>query len=153
MPQFKFVNIKCIQRRISELFRDKFVQYFVEICRFEICISKKNLWLAHLRNLLIWEHQQKFAKIWKCVRFKWVLKLQKYSWLDSSMVEHLLVIDIISCHFLPIALYKSLHVNLRWLGMCVQSQANYLYLLLHFWVPNHFLCQLMVPANGSLLRD
>jgi hypothetical protein len=47
MPQFKFVNIKCIQRRISELFRDKVVQYFVEICR-----SKKNLRLAHLRNYI-----------------------------------------------------------------------------------------------------
>ena len=47
MPQFKFVNIKCIQRRISELFRDKVVQYFVEICS-----SKKNLRLAHLRNYI-----------------------------------------------------------------------------------------------------
>ena len=43
MPQFKFVNIKCIQRRISELFRDKVVQNFVEICGFEICRSKKKL--------------------------------------------------------------------------------------------------------------
>jgi hypothetical protein len=48
------------------------------------------------------------------------------------MVEHLLVIDIIACHFLPIAQYKSLHANLRWLGMHVQSQANSLNLLLHF---------------------
>ena len=52
MPQFKFVNIKCIQRRFSELFRDKVVQYFVEICRFEICRSKKKLRLAQLRNYI-----------------------------------------------------------------------------------------------------
>jgi len=37
MSQFKFVNIKCILRQISELVRDKVVQYFVEIFRFEIC--------------------------------------------------------------------------------------------------------------------
>jgi hypothetical protein len=151
MPQFKFVNIKCIQRRISEPFRDKVVQYFVEICRFEICRSKKYLRLAHLRNLLICEHQQKSAKVWKWVRFKWVPKLQKYSCLDSSMVEHLLVIDIIACHCLPIAHYKSLHVNLRLLGVCVQSKANSLYLLLHFWVPSHYLRQLMVPCSGISL--
>jgi hypothetical protein len=119
----QIVNIKCILRRISELFRDRVVQYFVDLRFAEV---KKNLSLVHLRNLLICEHQQKSANILKCVRFKWVLKLQKYSCLDSSMVEHLLVIDIIACH------YKSLHVNLRWLGMRVQSQLNSLYLLLHF---------------------
>jgi hypothetical protein len=134
MPQYKFVNIKCIQRRISDLFRDRVVQYFVDLRFAEV---KKNLSLVHLRNLLICEHQQKSANILKCVRFKWVLKLQKYSCLDSSMVEHLLVIDIIACHFLPIAQYKSLHyitlyMPLRWMGMQVQSQANSLYLLLHF---------------------
>ena len=46
------------------------------------------------------------------------------------MVEHLLVIDIIACNFLPIAQYKSLHyitlyMPLRWMGMQVQSQANF----------------------------
>jgi hypothetical protein len=43
MTQFKFVNKKCLQRRISEVFRDNVVQNFVEICRFEICRRKKNL--------------------------------------------------------------------------------------------------------------
>jgi hypothetical protein len=138
MPQYKFVNIKCIQRRISDLFRDKVVQYFVEICRFEICRSKK---------ICGWHTLEICSKIWKCGWFKWVLKLKKYSCVDSSMVEHLLVIDIIACHFLPIAQYKSLHVNLRWLGMRVQSQANFLNLLLHFWVPNNSLSQQMVPAR------
>jgi len=103
MPQFKFVNKKYIQRRSSELFRDKVVQNFVEIWRFEICRSKKNWRLAHLRNLLICEHRQKSATKWKCGQFKWVLKLQKYSCLDNSMVENLLVFDIIARHFLPIA--------------------------------------------------
>jgi hypothetical protein len=36
------------------------------------------------------------------------------------MVENLLVFDIFACHFLPIA--QSLHINLRWLGMRVQSE-------------------------------
>ncbi len=51
VPSYKYntecpnSNIKCIQRRISELFRDKVVEYFEEICR-----SKKNLRLAQLRN-------------------------------------------------------------------------------------------------------
>jgi hypothetical protein len=121
MPQFKFVNIKCIQRRISEVFRDKVVKNFVEICGFEICRSKKNLWLAHTYEIC------SFANI-----DKWIIKLHKYSCLDSSMVENLLVFDIIACHCLPIAHYKSLHVNIRWLGVHVQSQANSSYLFLHF---------------------
>ena len=55
MPQFKFVNIKCIQRRISELFRD-------EICRFEICRSKKNWLLAHLKNFIN-KNPQKYESV------------------------------------------------------------------------------------------
>jgi hypothetical protein len=38
-PNSNFVNLKCIQRRISELFRNKVVQYFVEIGGCEICRS------------------------------------------------------------------------------------------------------------------
>jgi hypothetical protein len=39
-PNSNFVNIKCIQRQISKLFGNKVVQYFVEICGFEIYRSK-----------------------------------------------------------------------------------------------------------------
>ena len=91
-------------------------------------------------------HLDKNPQKYVCVRFKWVLKLQKYSYLDSTMVENLLVFDIIAFHCLPIAHYKSLHINLRWLDMCVESLANSLNLLLHFRVPSHSLSQLMVPA-------
>jgi len=56
----QIVNIKCILRRISELFRDRVVQYFVDLRFAEV---KKNLSLVHLRNLLICEHQQKSANI------------------------------------------------------------------------------------------
>jgi len=46
-----------------------------------------------------------------------------------------------------IAQYNSLNVNLRWLGVHVQSQANSLNLLLHFWDRSHSLRQQMVPTR------
>ncbi len=49
--------------------RDNVVQYSLEICRFEICRSKKKLRLAYLRNLLICEQKPtkiriKNMKVW-----------------------------------------------------------------------------------------
>jgi hypothetical protein len=41
---------------------------------------------SQLKLKFIWEHQQKSATIWKCGRFKWVLKLQKYSCQGSRMM-------------------------------------------------------------------
>jgi len=38
-PNSNFLNLKYIQRWISELFRNKVVQYFVEIGGCEICRS------------------------------------------------------------------------------------------------------------------
>jgi len=65
------------------------------------------------------------------------------------MVEHLLVIDIIACNFLPIAQYKALHVNLRWLGVRVQSrQILYTYLVLHFLNAGMSNC----PASNQAVR-
>jgi hypothetical protein len=41
---------------------------------------------SQLKLKFICEHQQKSATIWKCRRFKWVLKLQKYSCQGSRMM-------------------------------------------------------------------
>ena len=71
---------------------------------------KKNLLLAHLKNFIN-KNPQKYESVSDLngsLNFKNNIK---YSCLDSSMVEHLLVIDIIACHFLPIAQYKSLHAS------------------------------------------
>jgi hypothetical protein len=78
---------------------------------------------SQLKLKFICEHQQKSATIWKCGRFKWVLKLQKYSCLDSSMVEHLLVIDIIACHFY--LLLNTNHYMTIWDGWaCMFNDVN-----------------------------
>jgi hypothetical protein len=71
---------------------------------------KKNLLLAHLRNFINKNPQkhESVSNLNESLNFK---NNKKYSCLDSSMVEHLLVIDIIACHFLPIAQYKSLHAS------------------------------------------
>jgi hypothetical protein len=105
---------------------------------------------------------QSCRKKFFCIQYIWTIylwfwgcnpqistKFCKTLSLNSSEIllcRRQLVFDIIAFHCLPIAHYKSLHINLRWLDMCVESLANSLYLLLHFRVPSHSLSQLMVPA-------
>ena len=97
-PAFTYDFLISYSNRISDLFRNRVVQYFVEICGFEIC-----------RSLNIQLSRQLTGRASACYEYY-----------------------IIACNFLPIAQYKSLHVNLRQLGMRVQSQTNFLNLLLHF---------------------